>query len=102
MGKAKTEKNDNESDVRTYSKRKSDGEILTEKANTIGRILDSQIVKLKKMQKNAINSDNVKKYNKMLEVYSAKMIALQIDESTVITSSNEGFDFESIEIENGE
>ncbi|GAH41193.1 unnamed protein product, partial [marine sediment metagenome] len=99
----KSEKTDDEkSESRIYTARKSDGVILTEKANVVGRIVDAQIAKLKKMQKNAINGDKVKEYNKMLEMYSAKLIALQIDEKTVISESDGGFDFDSIEIETEE
>ena len=98
MVKKNNEKAEIVEETKAKSVHRTDGEILTEKANRIGKILVRNISNLKKAQKNAINSDNIAKYNAMLDSFKNKLEALRIDETTVPTEQDE-FDIDSMDIE---
>jgi len=79
------------------TKTRNDEQILNEKANRIGNILERQIVNLKKMQRNAIKSGNIEKYNKMVSHFSDKISGLEIDATIETTDESEGFDINKLE-----
>jgi len=78
---------------------RTDAEIMTEKANRIGSIIERQLVNLKKMQRNASKSKNIPKYNAMMEHLSNKFLGLKMDADTEISESKEGFDIDSLKLE---
>lgn len=79
------------------TKTRDDSEIMNEKANRIGNILERQLVNLKKMQKNAIKGDSIESFNKMMEHFSNKFEGLKLDESAIVDETSTGFDITNLE-----
>lgn len=82
--------------------KRNDSEIFTMKVNQIGKILDTQIVKLKKTKRNAIKSGNVDKYNAMLKHFGKKLNDLEITETETESNESDTFDIDSLTISDGE
>lgn len=86
---------DKKENARPKAETRQPNEIFVEKANTLGDILNKQIVKLKKLQINAKKSGNFELYNIMLVHFADKILALEMDDKTEIVIES-GFNLKDL------